>query len=631
VDQFNNPCGSGINQGLAFVLPVAVAVDGSGNMYVTGLTNETDFPNTQGQTVPLYCSTDGTECHPATSFLAKFSTAGRLVYSTFLPIGLQVYGLAVDSSGNAYTIGDTNLAAHNFRQFFAFIAKFSPSGNLVYQFNPDNNCKTDNFDSALSIALNSSGTAAYVAGISTRGGCVHTSPGAYQTNPNLNPGIWAIKVNISNPNSASLIYGTYIGPSTVGSGSLTASQQFGVGGIAADAQGNTYLTGWISTQGKWPTTAGAYRTTSQGGSEDAFVTKLNPTFSGLVYSTYLGGSGDDLGLGVRVDSVGDAYVTGSTTSSNFPHTAAFGSGSGDSVSFVTRLNPSGNGLVYSTVLHGASASGVAEEATPLVGNWSPIRGGSNTGIALDSSGNAYVTGFTFSLGFPTANPFQATRSGDADAFFTNLSTSGSLLTSSYLGGSGTDGDKMGNTLDDKFETPYPATSIAVDKAWNSYVIGTTDSSDFPTTVNAIQRLPGGGMAMFLTKIIIESDLLLTASPSPSPVTHGANLTYTYGVTNKGPDNSDGDTLTTTIPSGTTFQSFSTTAGTCSHPALNGTGTFTCSRGSLLLAGHSWGPITLTVKVNAASGTTVTNTAKVTAKTQDVNSGNNRATLNVHVQ
>jgi uncharacterized repeat protein (TIGR01451 family) len=139
---------------------------------------------------------------------------------------------------------------------------------------------------------------------------------------------------------------------------------------------------------------------------------------------------------------------------------------------------------------------------------------------------------------------------------------------------------------------------------------------------------GGTVEMFLTKIIIESDLFLTASPSPSPVAHGANLTYTYGVTNKGPDNSDGDTLTTTIPSGTTFQSFSTTAGTCSHPLLNGTGTFTCSRGSLLLAGHSWGPITLTVKVNAGSGATVTNTAKVTAKTQDVNSPNNTSTLNV---
>jgi uncharacterized repeat protein (TIGR01451 family) len=136
--------------------------------------------------------------------------------------------------------------------------------------------------------------------------------------------------------------------------------------------------------------------------------------------------------------------------------------------------------------------------------------------------------------------------------------------------------------------------------------------------------------VFKLTLIIGADLSLTSSPSPNPVAHGANLTYTYAVTNKGPDNSDGDTLTSTIPSSTTFQGFSTTAGTCSHPPLNGTGTFTCSRGSLLLAGHSRGPITLTVKVNAASGTTVTNTAKVTAKTQDVNTANNTATVRVNV-
>jgi uncharacterized repeat protein (TIGR01451 family) len=157
------------------------------------------------------------------------------------------------------------------------------------------------------------------------------------------------------------------------------------------------------------------------------------------------------------------------------------------------------------------------------------------------------------------------------------------------------------------------------------------SNELAKAVTAYKHSLTGSQAAFLTKIIIEGDLSLTVSPSPNPVAHGANLTYTYAITNRGPDNSDGDTLTTTIPSGTTFQGFSTTAGTCSHPALNGTGTFTCSRGSLLLAGHSWEPITLTVKVNAASGTTVTNTAKVTAKTQDVNSGNNTATLNVHVQ
>jgi uncharacterized repeat protein (TIGR01451 family) len=171
----------------------------------------------------------------------------------------------------------------------------------------------------------------------------------------------------------------------------------------------------------------------------------------------------------------------------------------------------------------------------------------------------------------------------------------------------------------------------VDRFWNAYVVGSTKSSDYPTTTNAYQRIRKGAEAAFLTKIIIEADLWLTASPSANPVAHGANLKYTYAVTNRGPNNSDGDTLTTSIPAGTTFQSFSTTAGTCSHPPLNGTGTFTCSRGSLLLAGHSWGPITLTVKVNAASGSTVTNTAKATAKTQDVNSGNNTATVSVHVK
>jgi len=196
-----------------------------------------------------------------------------------------------------------------------------------------------------------------------------------------------------------------------------------------------------------------------------------------------------------------------------------------------------------------------------------------------------------------------------------LNTTGSrLITSSFLGGSKNDS----------------GTAITVDKAWNSYVVGNTNSTDFPVTANAYQLTLKGAQAVFLTKIIIEADLALSTFASPNPVAHGSNLTYTYSVFNKGPDPSDGDTLTTTIPSGTTFQGFSTTAGTCSHPALNGTGTFTCSRGSLLVAGHSWGPITLTVKVNAPSGTTLTNTAKVSAKTQDVFQANNSKTVSLKV-
>jgi len=134
---------------------------------------------------------------------------------------------------------------------------------------------------------------------------------------------------------------------------------------------------------------------------------------------------------------------------------------------------------------------------------------------------------------------------------------------------------------------------------------------------------------FLTSI--SADLSLTVSPSATLLTRGANLTYTYAVTNKGPNDSDGDTLTTTIPSGTTYVSSTTTNGTCTHPASGGTGQFSCTRTALLLTAHSWGPVTLTVKVNAASGATIGNTATVSAKTQDLVPANNSAAVNVKVQ
>src|SRR5207302_7959569 len=118
--------------------PIAVAVDSLGNIFVAGLTNETDFPNTKGQTLPVFCNSDLLKCEPEASFLAKFSPQGRLVYSTFLPRGYAAYGMAVDASGNAYIIGDTNLSDNSFRDFFAFISKFSPTGTLLYTHRPEN-------------------------------------------------------------------------------------------------------------------------------------------------------------------------------------------------------------------------------------------------------------------------------------------------------------------------------------------------------------------------------------------------------------------------------------------------------------------------------------------------------------
>src|SRR5439155_688758 len=166
--------------------------------------------------------------------------------------------------------------------------------------------------------------------------------------------------------------------------------------------GNAYVTGRTQST-NFPTTAGAFQTTF-GGTEDAFVTKLNPTGTGLVYSTYLGGSGVDDGFGIAVDALGNAYVTGFTDSTTFPTTAgAFQTTLGGTEdAFVTKLNATGSVLVYSTYLGGSDVD-------------------DGLGIAVDARGNAYVTGVTFSTNFPTtAGAFQTTGGGREDAFVAKI-------------------------------------------------------------------------------------------------------------------------------------------------------------------------------------------------------------------
>ena len=225
--------------------------------------------------------------------------------------------------------------------------------------------------------------------------------------------------------------------------------------IAVDAAGNVYVTGFTNSM-DFPTTGGAFQRVFAGGGNDAFVIKLDPTGSTLLYGTYLGGTGSDVGLGIAVDAAGNAHVTGGTFSTNFPTTAGSAQPAatpgGSREAFVTKLNPLGSALLYSTFLGGAGDD---------VGN----------AIALSIAGVAYVTGSTASPSPPfpvTVGSFQTVFGGPAggtDAFVTALSAVGALVYSTYLGGSASD----------------EGLAVAVDAAGEAYVTGVTSSGNFPAT------------------------------------------------------------------------------------------------------------------------------------------------------
>jgi hypothetical protein len=213
---------------------------------------------------------------------------------------------------------------------------------------------------------------------------------------------------------------------------------------------------------------------------DAFVTMLNPTGTALIYSTYLGGSGSDGGYGVVIDASGNAYVIGTTDSTDFPATSGVFQTvlQGGTDAFVTKLNPTGTALIYSTYLGGSITDG---------GN----------DIVIDASGKAYVTGTTNSTDFPTTpGAFQSTLQGGFDVFVTELNSTGTVLVySTYLGGSGDDN----------------STGIAADNSSNIYVAGDTASVDFPTTAGAFQTTLNGSANAFVSLLNATSQISVTPS------------------------------------------------------------------------------------------------------------------------
>ena len=247
-------------------------------------------------------------------------------------------------------------------------------------------------------------------------------------------------------------YSTYLGGSGMGA----------VTGLAVDGSGDLYVTGWTESV-NFPI-AGAAQVQS-GGGVDAFIVKLNAAGNEIVYATYIGGSGDDRAAGIAVDSTGEAYVTGSTASTNFPKVLSLRSAlGGGRDAFALKLNAVGNTLLYCGYLGGAS------------NDW-------GTAIAVDKSDNAYVAGYTLSTDFPVLGAAQSVNAGAQDAFVTKLNSSGAMVFSTFLGGGANDS----------------ANGIAVDSTGAVYVTGGTFSTNFPT-VGAIQGANGGGEDAFIAKL-----------------------------------------------------------------------------------------------------------------------------------
>jgi len=344
-------------------------------------------------------------------------------------------------------------------------------------------------------------------------------------------------------------------------------------GIAVDTKGNVWVTGDIYDSGA------------------PNVARLN-TLGALTYSNTFGAEGT--GIAVRAASNGDAILTGWVWDaySNMPATTNIGTRvSSGFATFVRRINLDGQ-VIYSTVIHGS--------------NMQP------SGLALNSADEPFVTG-SETAAFYINRYANAPAAG---AFLLRLNNKGNVvwLDSTFAGGSGS--------------------GIFIDAAWNAWVVGSVGSGQyFPLTANAYQKdFKNAASQGFLAKLIIDADLKMQIQgTSPNPVMHGSTLTYTLAVYNNGPDVSDGDTITDVLPAGTTFVSYSTTNGTCTHPAVGFGGTFKCTRSGVLNKGSYWGPVKLTVKVNAAAGTTLKNTASVAAKTQDMVSSDNSATVYVKVQ
>ncbi len=393
------------------------------------------YQELDGTRKPVRCGYTLLSRHEVGLLVGDYDTRKPLVIDPILDYSLVSGGVggfvAVDAAGNAYTLSGSTVsklsADGTTIAYTTVIGKMSPGG----------------------IAVDSSGSV-YVTGSSLDGfplvnpiqpvfvGGVDRTPMGGTINL---PDAVVAKLN---PNGSAIVYSTYLGGNGRDEGR----------GITVDSGGNVYVVGFTGAR-DFPTTPGAFQPNKTSAfSANAFVSKINAAGTKLEYSTYLGGSAGSGGSGIAVDSFNNAYVVGTTDGSDFPTTPGVFQASVNTYStraFVTKLNAAGSGLVYSTYLGGSTSDGA-------------------NAVAVNSSGEAFVAGYTLSKDFPVLNPIQSSCAGGecngaSDGFVAKLSADASkLIYSTYIGGSGID----------------IINAIAVDKSGDAIVTGQTGSADFPT-------------------------------------------------------------------------------------------------------------------------------------------------------
>lgn len=520
-------------------LAEGVAVDSSGNAYLAGQTLSVNFPTANAIQKALVAGMD--------AFVTKFNAQGSaLTYSTYLggTLADNATSIAVDDSGNAYVTGSTLSADFPLKNALqvtclgctsgladVFVTKISADGSaLVYStFLGGTKGNTPG-----AIAADGSGNA-YVIGTTTS----NDFPIANAIQPALKGSSDAF-VTKYNAGGSQVVYSTFLGGTSTENGAW----------IAVDSGGNAYLTGTTSST-DFPVVTPAFQATCRAcaqGQKSPWVAKINAAGSALVYSTFLGGtSGSDASQAIAVDGAGNAYLTGQVVSRDFPLANALQSAlKGASDAFVTKINAAGSGLVYSTYLGGTNA----EDA---------IHGS----IAVDEFGNAYVTGDTKSPDFPLVNQVQRALLGADDAFVAVFNSTGSaLFFSSYLGGTGSDEGR----------------GIAADASGNAYVMGSTNSPNFPVTAGVFQTTciacSSTVTDAFLAKLSPPVFSIGAASGSSTSQTVTAGQTATFNL-----ELVDSGNFSGTV---TLACSGSVPAGMCSvspasvSPAASGSTSFTAS-------------------------------------------------------